>query len=314
MTWIDQMDFGVVHPLIWLECRSGEGRIVETLSHIVADSDFGAVEIAPPKDPAVLRQTRDLLASAALQVVYLPILPIILEKLELGSLDDGARAAAMARLKPLLDEAIAFNAPIAMIASPLDPGEANRAAVLDRLVDDIRELCDYAAARSKKRLLFLSLEPFDRDIEKKRMIGPTVEAVQLAEYVNCENFGLTIDLSHLPLLNETPRQALHAAQAHIIHAHIGNCVMDHHESPLYGDFHPRFGHPQGRNDLPEVIEYLEALDEIDYFGLARDTLGTTPILSMELRTMPGEEDPLAVLNNGKRTFKRAWAATHPAQR
>ncbi|MDZ4766379.1 MAG: TIM barrel protein [Chloroflexota bacterium] len=311
MNWIDQVDFGVVHPLIWLECRNGEGPIVETLRTIVGDSDFGAVEIAPPKDPLVLRQTRDLLASSALQVVYLPILPIIIEKLELGSLDDGARAAAMARMKPLIDEAIAFSAPIAMIASPLDPGEANRAAVMDRLVDDIRELCDYAAARSKKRLLFLSLENFDRDIEKKRLIGPTAEAVQLAEYVDAQNFGLTIDLSHLPLINETPREALQTAQQHIIHAHIGNCVLDYHESPLYGDFHPRFGHPQGRNDLPEVIDFLEALEEIDYFGLARDSLGTTPILSMELRTTPGEDDPIAVLNNGKRTFKRAWAATHP---
>jgi hypothetical protein len=31
---------------------------------------------------------------------------------------------------------------------------------------------------------------------------------------------------------------------------------------------------------------------------------------MELRPVPGEDDPLAVLANGKRTFSRAWALAH----
>ena len=79
------------------------------------------------------------------------------------------------------------------------------------------------------------------------------------------------------------------------------------DSPLYGDFHPRFGHPHGRNDLPEVVAFLEALDGIDYWRRARERLGAPPILSMELRPIPGEDDPLAVLANGKRTFARAWA-------
>jgi len=157
-------------------------------------------------------------------------------------------------------------------------------------------------------LLHLTFEYFDRDVEKKRLIGPTTEAAALARAVDRPNFGLTVDLSHLPLLNETPAEALGAAAPYLIHAHIGNCVMDHPESPLYGDFHPRFGHPQGRNDLPEVVAYLRQLDAVDFWGRARQRLGTTPILSIELRTIPGEENPEAVLANGKRTFRRAWAA------
>jgi hypothetical protein len=84
-------------------------------------------------------------------------------------------------------------------------------------------------------------------------------------------------------------------------------VIDHPGTPLYGDFHPRFGHPLGRNDLPEVIDYLRQLDEVQFWSRARDRLGTPPILSIELRTIPGEESPEAVLANGKRTFMRAWA-------
>jgi len=311
--WMSKVDFGVVHPLVYLECRNGEGPILETLKHIVADSDFGAVEIAPPKDPAIRKKARDLLHSSALQIVYLPILPVIIERLELGSVDNEMRAASMARLKALLDEAIEFGAPLAMITGPLDPGPEHRAAMTDRLADDLRELCDYAAAKSTKRLLHLTFENFDREIEKKRLIGPTREAAALAQKVDRSNFGLTIDLSHLPLLGETPRLALETAAPYLIHAHIGNCVLNYPDSPLYGDFHPRFGHPLGCSDLPEVIDYLRVLDSVGFYQRAREKLGTTPILSMELRTIPGEEDPAAILSNGKRTFTRAWSAVYQAQ-
>jgi sugar phosphate isomerase/epimerase len=242
-----------------------------------------------------------------MQVVYLPILPVLLEKLEPGSADPDQRSAAMSRLKTLIDEAIDFGCTMAMMQGPLDPGPAQRTATTERLVEDIQALCDYAAAQSRERLLFLTFENFDRDIEKKRLIGPTLEAVQMAEAINRPNFGLTIDLSHLPLLNETAEHALQTAAPYLIHAHIGNCVIDHPDSPLYGDFHPRFGHPLGRSDLPEVVDYLRQLDAVQYWARARERLGNTPILSIELRPVPGEENPEAVLANGKRTFIRAWS-------
>src|SRR5882757_4624803 len=135
--WSHMMDFGVIHPLIYLECRGGEGPIMETLPTIVNDSDFGAIEIAPIKNPEVRQKAKALLAQSQLQVVYLPILPILLEKLEPGSEDADKREATT-----------------------------------ERLVKDLQELCDYAVAHSDKRMLYLTFENFDRDIEKKRLIGP----------------------------------------------------------------------------------------------------------------------------------------------
>jgi sugar phosphate isomerase/epimerase len=307
-TWEQHMDFGVVHPLIYLECRGGEGPILETLPTIVNEADFGAVEIAPIKDSAVRQKAKALLAQAQIQVVYLPVLPILLEKLEPGSADADQRRRALERLKGLLDEAIDLNCVMAMVQGPLDPGPAERAATTERLVEDLQTLCDYATTRSRGRLLRLTFENFDRDIEKKRLIGPTAEAARLAQAVDRGNFGLTLDLSHLPLLKETPAEALRTAAPHLIHAHIGNCVTEYRDSPLYGDFHPRCGHPQGCNDLPEVVDFLRQLEAVDFWRGARERLGATPILSMELRTIPGEENPEAVLANGRRTFRRAWAA------
>jgi len=280
---------------------------METLPNIIRYADFGAIEIAPIKDSDVRQKAKALLAQSQLQVVYLPVLPVLLEKLEPGSADPELRKAALSRLKTLIDEAIDFGCVMAMVQGPLDPGPDQRAATTDRLAADLRELCDYATAHSRQRQLFLTFENFDRDIEKKRLIGPTVEAAALARAVDRPNFGLTIDLSHLPLLRETAAQALRTAAPYLIHAHIGNCVADHPGSPLYGDFHPRFGHPLGCNDLPQVVDYLRQLDAVAYWSQARQRLGSTPILSMELRTIPGEESPEAILANGKRTFIRAWA-------
>ena len=306
--WQDKCDFGVVHGLAFLACRAGEGPIIETLQHIVNDATFGAIEIGPPKDPAVRKQARELLAASQLQVVYLPILPQLIENYPVASPDASERAHAMAMTKALLDQAIEFDAALAMVISPRDPGPDQREATAARFIEDLRELCDYVDAHATKRRLFITLENFDRDIEKKRLIGPTIEAAALADAVDHDNFGLTIDLSHLPLLGETPAHALHAADRHLIHAHIGNCVLHHRDSPLYGDFHPRFGHPLGCNDLPQVIEFIRQLNAVDYWHRVRERLGSTPILSMEIRQ--SDESSETVLANGKRTFMRAWAESN----
>lgn len=306
LPWADLMDFGVVHPLIYLETRSDESKLLDTLHAVAGDPWFGAIEIAPIRDPAVAKEARALLSAAALQVVHLPILPIIFDNLGLGSDEEESRRAAKARLKTLLDQAVFFDAPLAMIAAPKDPGENARKATLERFAQDVQELCDYADAHSGKQRLHLVLENFDRDMEKKRLIGPTVEAAAFAEAVDRDNFGLTIDLSHLPLLNETPAEALHAAAPYLLHVHIGNCVSAYPESPIYGDFHPRFGHPEGANDVPEVTAFLDELHAVNFWARARARLCVTPILSMELKPNEGESSTV-ILANGKRVFARAWA-------
>ncbi|MBC7811079.1 MAG: sugar phosphate isomerase/epimerase, partial [Burkholderiales bacterium] len=224
-----------------------------------------------------------------------------------ASADPAERAAVITRMKALIDEAIEFNSPLAMITGPRDTAPDEREAATARLIEDLQELCDYAAAHSRSQLLHITFENFDRDIEKKRLIGPTSETVAMADAIGRSNFGLTIDLSHLPLLGETSADALRTAAPHLIHAHIGNCIIDHPESKFYGDFHPRFGHPLGRSDLPEVIDYMRQLNAVGYYERARQRLGVMPILSMELRAFP-DESPTAILANGKRTFIRAWNA------
>ncbi len=49
-----------------------------------------------------------------------------------------------------------------------------------------------------------SLKNFDREHDKRLLVGPTEDAKEVVGKVkeDCENIGLTIDLNHLPLLKK----------------------------------------------------------------------------------------------------------------
>jgi len=107
-------------------------------------------------------------------------------------------------------------------------------------------------------------------------------------------------LSHLPLQHETSEQALRIAKDHLVHAHMGNCVMRDKTHPAYGDNHPRFGVPGGENDVPQVVEYIRTLLAIGYLNEKNPA-----ILSFEVKPMADESSEI-VIANAKRTLREAW--------
>ena len=65
--------------------------------------------------------------------------------------------------------------------------------------------------------------------------------------------------------------------------------------------HPRFGFPNGENDVDEVVHYLRVLFDI---GFLNDK--EPPIVSFEIKPY-GDEDSDVVIANAKRTLNEAWA-------
>jgi sugar phosphate isomerase/epimerase len=130
--------------------------------------------------------------------------------------------------------------------------------------------------------------------------------VQVAEAVKAEysNFGLTIDLSHQPLLGEKAAEMVVTALDHLISVHIGNCLLADPDSPAYGDQHPRFGLPGSVNGVEQVRLFLEACYYAGYFKKSCPTL--MPVISFEVKPQPGEESAL-IIANAKRTLQEAWA-------
>lgn len=291
---------GVVHFMAYKDCIGGEGPILETLEKIALDPYFQVVEVTQMKDADVRARARRLVEAAHMDMVFGAQPICLLNKLDLNAADAGARKKAVDAIKGGIDQAEELGAPGVGLLSGPDPGPEGRDQAVDLLVDSMRQLSEYAAGKG----MSVALETFDRlPFGKNCLVGPNALAVEVSSRVRRDhpNFGLMLDLSHFPLQGETSAYALGIARDHLVHAHIGNCVMRNPDHPAYGDNHPRFGCEDGENDTPEAVDYLRELLNIGYLDPDK-----RPVLSFEVSPMEGES-PELVLANAKRVLNEAWA-------
>jgi sugar phosphate isomerase/epimerase len=291
------LQVGIVHFMAYPECMKGEGPIYDTLTRIVEDEFFSAVEITWIKDPAERQRVKSLLATSHMTVGYGAQPCLLSQKLNLNHFDPVERKKAVDQVKACIDEAAEMGAGAIAVLSGADPGE-RREEAFKLLVVSVNELCGHAKA---KGLRFV-LESFDSKYDKKCLIGPAKDALALCKAVRKENpdFGIMIDLSHLPIQDETPKRVFETLKRdNLAHIHIGNSVKQAGH-PAYGDQHPRFGLPGGENDVPQLVEFLRELFEIGYLGRGR-----RPVVAFEVRPLPGESSG-AVIANAKRTLIAAW--------
>lgn len=288
------MKVGLVLPTAYPDAQAYPEALLEAVRAVAADPFWTAVELPPIADEDRRRVVRSLLASAGVAVVQASESTIRNEGLDLGGA--GASDRAVERLTQDLDLAAAVGASVVAVLSGPEASEALRPAALDATAETLRRLADAARGRG----LDLVLETFDANIDKKRLIGPTPRAVELARAVGRDNFGLLLDLSHLPLLGESPDQAVRAAGSHLRHVHLGSCVLDK-ESPAYGDSHPGFTSPGSVNGPDQVREMFRACFDSGFFGEGR-----RPFVSVEVKPQAGETSE-AVLAAAKRTLNEAWA-------
>lgn len=305
--WQAYMHLGIVGFMIFPKTIRGEEEILESAQKIAQDPFFNVLEVTRVKDFNTLQQLRDLLNAAHMEVGFGAQPGLLLNKLNLCATDEAARKAAVADVQQSIDQAYFLGARItALLSGPNSYTEANKEAATQALIRSLKELCAYAKEKATNYTMAISLETFDTDIEKRALMGPSVEAARLAEAVKKEydNFGLTIDLSHLPLLRESARHALTVTKDHLIHIHVGNCLMKDKTHPAYGDYHPRFGIPGGENDVDELVEFLRVLFEVGYFQRPLPT--RKPVVTFEVKPLPGET-PELVIANTKRVWQEAWA-------
>ena len=294
------MKVGLVHCMAYPQVMKGEGPILETLQKIAEDDFFTAVEVTWIKDAKVREEVKKLLEVSHLTVAYVSQPRLLTKNLNLNSLDETQRQKAVDEVKVGVDEAYEIGAKGLAFLSGTDPGGQEREQALKLLVSSAKQICDYAKSRGD---LGIVLEVFDREIDKKCLIGPAEDARMVAEEVRkkFDNFGLMVDLSHLPLLGETPAQAIIPVKDYLVHAHMGNCILKDKEHPGYGDQHPRFGIKGGENDVKELTEYLKVLLDIGFLNPENP-----PIVSFEVKPLAGESSEV-VIANAKRVLREAWA-------
>lgn len=292
------MKVGIILHMAYNGLSTGEGPILECIKKIVTDDYFEAVEVTQIKDNNVRKSVRDMIQCAHMIVAYGGQPRLLTTGMNINDLDEKKRLAAVDSLKRGIDEAYELNAAgFSFLAGKYE--KETKEESFQALLNSTKELCSYAKSKGDMPVV---LEVFDYDIDKKSLIGPVDLAKKYAEKITSEydNFGLMVDLSHIPMLHETIEESILPISKYIKHAHMGNTVIKDPQMPGYGDQHPRFGFPNGENDVKELADYLRLLLKIGFLNEKN-----RPIVSFEVKPY-GDEDSEIVIANAKRTLSLAW--------
>ena len=300
--WSAYLTLSIVHFMAYPETMKGDGPVLETIRKIAEDSFFTGIEISWIKDPAVRKQVKSVLEVAHLPAAFGAQPTLLTQKLDLNSPDPDMRTWAVAQLKADIDEAAELGITRLATISGSDPGDdAMRKEAMCWLAESMHAVCAYAKACG----VGITMETFDRTVDKKALIGPAEESAAFSALMRKDfpDFGLMYDLSHQPLLDEEILTALNAVKDHLVHAHVGNCVKVP-ECVGYGDQHPRFGFPHGENDVEQLTEFLRGLFAIGYLHQAPN--GKNPWVGIEVKPQPGESSEM-LLAGTRRVWTEAWA-------
>lgn len=272
--------------------------IVDIIKKVAVDDYFDAIEVNWIKDDNRRAEVAELLGISHLKVCYGAQPRLLTTGLNANDPDEAGRQKAEDTLMAAIDEAQQLGSGgIAFLSGKWQ--EATKEQSYQQLLKTTLNLCKYAATKN----MTVELEVFDFDIAKASLIGPAPLAARFAADVRttCPNFGLLIDLSHIPMCHESSRFVVRTLRPYLTHFHIGNTVISSPMDEGYGDEHQRFGFPNGSNDTEEVTEFLRVLKEEGFFRPEKPY-----VLSFEVKPWK-DEDPDIVVANAKRVLNRAWA-------
>lgn len=289
---------GLVHHLLYPKCTSDRAHHALTLMDFVERDDIEALDCCIPYGEA-LRSSGiiEKVKNCGKDVAYaLHLFPA--RKISLSTLDVQEREITKLILKDQIDMAAAIGATGFVFVSGADVPD-NRPAARDAF----KAFCRWFCWELDKHNIDALLEPFDRTIDKKFLYGPIDDCVELMKDLHSEgitNIGIELDMAHLPLMFEDFESAIERCAPYLKRIHLGNCVLQDKNHPLYGDMHPPMGLPGGEIDTPELTRILRKLYEVGYL----DENNRKPLI-MEMQPFPGETVEYTVAETYKR-LHTAW--------
>lgn len=289
---------GTIHFMSFPSTMHGDGPIEDTLMQVLKDDYFDVVELTWIKDDETRKRVRRMIDESGITACYGAQPRLLTTGLNPNAINEDDRLKAQTTLLNAVDEAEEIGAKgIAFLAGKYDDETKDEA--YSQLLKTTITVCQYA----KQKGMHVNLEVFDYDIDKKSLIGPATLAAEFAADVRkvVNNFGLMIDLSHIPQTHESSRFVIQTLKPYINHIHIGTAVLNNPQTEGYGDTHVRFNFPNSVNSVNELVDFLRCLKEENLFRV-NDPL----VLSFEVKPWK-DEDPALVLANSKRVLNRAWA-------
>ena len=278
--------------------RGTDDNVMQALKKVAYDDYFDAIEITWIKDDALRASAAKLLETSHLTVCYGAQPRLLTTGMNANDIVEEKRKAAEETLIAAIDEAEQLGAKgMAFLAGKWEDATKDQSRA--QLIKTIDNLCSYAAQKD----MMVELEVFDFDIAKESLVGPAPYAASIAAEIRQKhnNFGLLIDLSHIPMTHETTEFVVRTLRPYLTHFHIGNTVCADLNAEGYGDEHQRFGFPGGSNDTQQVLDFLSVLKAEGFFNKDKPY-----VLSFEVKPWK-DEDSNAVVANAKRTLNRAWA-------
>lgn len=278
--------------------RGEDPNGLEVIKKVACDDYFDAIEVTWMKDEVQRLAAAKLLNVAHMKVCYGAQPRLLTTGMNANDLDEQKRIAAEKTLLEAIDEAEQLGASgIAFLSGKWE--EATKEQSYAQLIKTTGNLCAYA----KTKNMSVELEVFDYDIAKASLIGPAPLAARFAADMRTkfDNFGLLIDLSHIPMTRESTEFVVRTLRPYLTHFHIGNTVIASPELEGYGDEHQRFGFPGGANDTAQLLDFLRVLKNEGFFNAENPY-----VLSFEVKPWK-DEDADAVVANAKRVLNRAWA-------
>lgn len=297
-------DIGIVSFMAYPEIGSGKGPIDQLVKKIVADSFFSLIEICHIEDKDMRKEVKKILKTSNIRISFGAHPQIFGKALNINSPNGKVRQESLDTLEDLLDEAYQVEAEsFVFVSGPISEKDSieDQLKLIKLSIDSLCTRNLEIAREYKRKPIDMILETFDnKDFAKNRLIGPTDISVELARGIRDKhkNFGLLLDLSHLPILGEDYRGSLTKAREYIKHIHIGNCILKDKDHIAYGDEHPRFCIEAGEVFTSELTGFLRTLDEIGYFE------GPKNAISFEVKPLKGE-DPDITIAGSKRVLLEA---------
>jgi len=235
-----------------------KGDIIGSIKTIAGDPFFDGVEICGVTEEQ-WTAARSLIGPKTVARCMQP--DLLVEKLDLNSTNSDDRRKAIELVKKETDLSAKRGIKSLAICSGPDPGPGRRSEEKSLLAESLDEICEHADEKGVNILM----ETFDRDWEKKLLIGPMADCLDVVKEVRRKhsNLGIMWDLSHGPLLDETP-DILDIAKDFLGHIHVG-CAKK--IGGRYLDTHPVFYREGAENGIEEVASLLKKLIEIDYKGM-----------------------------------------------
>lgn len=200
---------------------------------------YKAVELGYIRDAACRKEVRRIAEDRDWQITAW-CSPVIADAgLSLSSLDAENRKKAVAMAKELVAGAAEYGSRRVGLQSGPDVAPELRDDAKKALMESCLEISEFA--RSYKDL-YLIIEPLDRFVHKKQLLGPIEEVVEwFAELKKqAPNFYIHWDSAHEKLGGADLLESLRLSAPFLAQFHICNCVTEEGH-PYRGDFHMDVG-------------------------------------------------------------------------